>query len=227
MARRTIKRRKNRRSSRKQRGGLGGSLFSTFTSALLGSQQQKQQAPQAQITADTLKTLFLTDVKPVVLTYINAAGSFCIIPSMASRAYSFMARKAATEPTFKTPEQIFDGFLEFLYKNRFKYIQLVTKLQKILNIDIPIDKEAVGAMSLSSYIPGAQRGIILTIKTFIDPNALKALYDAINSVLVNESAAAVCSSSDKKPEFAKKLLIAVAGAIITNDALRTAVVSAL
>ena len=224
MARRTIKRRQNRRSSRKQRGG---SIFSAFTSALMGSQQQKPQASQAsQLTADTLKTLFLTDVKPVVLAYINATGSFCIIPSMASKAYSFMARKAPTGPTFKTPEQIFDGFLAFLYKNRFQYIQLVTKLQKILNIDIPIDKEAVGVMSLTSYLPGSQRGIILTIKAFIDPNALKALYDAINSVLVNESAATVCISLDKS-EFAKKLIIAVAGAVITNDALRTAVVSAL
>lgn len=223
MARRTIKRRQNRRSSRKQRGG---SIFSAFTSALMGSQQQKPQASQAsQLTADTLKTLFLTDVKPVVLAYINATGSFCIIPSRASIAYSFIARKAPTGPTFKTPEQIFDGFLAFLYKNRFQYIQLVTKLQKILNIDIPIDKEAVGVMSLTSYLPGSQRGIILTIKAFIDPNALKALYAAIQSVLVNESAAKVCSSD--KSEFAKKLIIAVAGAVITNDALRTAVVSAL
>ena len=223
MARRTIKRTNNRRSSRKQRGGLGGSLFTAFTSALRGSQQQ---TPRAQpLTPELLKSL-VNDVKPVVLAYINATGSFCITTSMASKAYSFIMRKAATVPTFKTPEQIFDGFLAFLYKNRSLYVNLVTKITNVTGIQIPTNTDFKGALSLASYIPGVQQGTVLTIKTFIAENVKTAIYEAIQSVLVTESAASVCISPNKI-EFAKKLIIAVARAIVTDANLKAAIDTAL
>jgi len=193
-----------KRKRQQQKGG--GALYDFIMEFFESASQTAKSITETPKNVNKFITL-LKEIKKVIIDYIKNKKSFCDMPSIFERGFNRLTQKKSKVAVFKSPDKIFDGFLQFLYNNRQKYVDFVFLVQSTSGIKI----ELSALRPLLGRIPIPFAVTVIKKMFFADPAVINNIHASISSVITDPAVAKFCAASNSDlNEFAKKLITHIA-----------------